>query len=128
MKIHGRIDNGLFTNQRELYRQFAKLEGKQVTVSVAKRKVARTLPQNSYLWGVVYPVIAEYTGYTSDDLHYRVEPILALRMVTDENGLRVVKKTSEMSTDEFSAYVGAVKVWAWHELNLYIPEANEEIR
>jgi hypothetical protein len=46
--------------------------------------------------------------------------------VTDENGLRVVKKTSEMSTDEFSAYVEAVKLWSWHELQLYIPEANEE--
>jgi hypothetical protein len=128
MKIHGRIDNGIFSNQRELYRQFAKLEGQHVVVSVSKRKISRTNSQNSYLWAVVYPTIADYTGYTSDDLHYRVEPILALRTITDENGLRVVKKTSSMSTSEFSAYVDAVKLWAWHELNLYVPEPNEKER
>ena len=124
--IHGRIENGMFTNMREVYRQFAQLDGKNVTVTVAKRKVARTLPQNAYLWGVVYETISDYTGYSADDLHYRVEPILALRTVTDEKGLRVVKKTSDMSTDEFSAYVEAVKLWSWHELNLFIPAPHEQ--
>ena len=122
MKIHGRITDGMFSNMRELYRQFKLLDGERVTVSVAKQKVARTNSQNAYLWGVVYVTLSEYTGYTPDDLHYRVEPILALRTHVQEDGLRVVKKTSEMSTAEFSAYVEAVKQWAWHELNLFIPE------
>ena len=125
MKIHGRIDNGMFSNMAQVYRTFAKLDGENVTLSVSKRKIRRTLPQNAYLWGPVYGTISDYTGYSPDDLHYRVEPILALRTMTDDNGLRVVKKTSEMSTDEFSNYVEAVKRFAWHELNLYIPEPNE---
>ena len=122
MKIHGKVTGGQFSNMRELYRQFKPLEGEQVTVTVGKRKAPRTLQQNSYLWAVVYGTLSDYTGYSKEDLHERVEPLLLLRTYTDENGIRFVKPTSMMSVDELGKYIDAVKLWAWHELNLFIPE------
>ena len=123
MKIHGRITDGMFSNMRELYRQFKLLEGERVTVSIAKQKVARTNAQNNYLFGVVYPAIMDWMGETDKDyVHNQIEDLTKLRIYVDDRGMRYIKKTSDMSVDELSAYIEAVKLWAWHNHNVFIPE------
>jgi hypothetical protein len=60
LKIYGKINDGMFSNMRELYRKFKLLEGERVTVSIAKQKAPRTIAQNNYLFGVVYPAIMDW--------------------------------------------------------------------
>lgn len=122
MKIHGKIINGIFSNMPQLYRVFSELDTKDVTVTVTKRQQKRTLPQNAYLWGVVYKTISDFTGYTPEELHYETDDLLQLRMYVDERGIRKVKPTSQMSIEELSLYANKVKLWAWHNLQLHIPD------
>jgi hypothetical protein len=127
MKIQGRVTEGHFTNMREVYRGLRSFEGENITVRIDKRKPPRTLPQNAYLWGVVYSTIGDFTGYSPEELHYELEDLLHLRTYTDDHGNRRVKPSSQMSIDELSEYIGKVKLWAWHTLNLYIPDPNDPV-
>ena len=122
MKIHGDVHNGVFSNQAHLDKCFRSFEGKGVTVKITKRQQPRTTPQNSYLWGVVYRELSDRTGYSPDELHYEVEQLLRLRTRADESGVRRVVPTSQMTVDELSDYIEAVKLWAWHTLQVHIPE------
>ena len=43
--------------------------GDKVVIEIEKRKLPRSLQQNSYYWGAVLPCIAEDTGNIPEDLH-----------------------------------------------------------
>ena len=122
MKIHGTITGGMFSNMRELYRQFKKLEDKTVTVSITVRKPPRTNQQNAYLWAVVYKEIGDYIGDLPEAIHDEYDEILDLRKYVDENGNRRVKSTTQMSVEEMGQYIEKLKLWSWHRHNLYIPD------
>ena len=120
MRIHGTVTNGMFSNQRFLFEVIRKFESKPITVTVTRRKIKRTLPQNSYLWGVVYKIIADYIGDTDESVHDAMGQ--EFRGYRDDNGLKKVRSTTEMSTEEFTAYVERVRQWAAGYLNLNIPD------
>lgn len=42
---------------------------KTLLVRIDRETGIRSSNQNNYLWGVVYKVIAEHTGYTENDIH-----------------------------------------------------------
>ena len=43
--------------------------GKPVNVKLSIARPERTPPQCRYLWGVVYPLLAEHGGYEREDVH-----------------------------------------------------------
>jgi hypothetical protein len=45
------------------------LPGKPLLVTVKQYRRDRTQSQNAALWGVAYPPLIEFTGYTKDELH-----------------------------------------------------------
>lgn len=80
------------------------LEGKEITVSLQKRRKVRSLDQNAYFHGVILPLLAEAAGYEVDEmkdalkLHFlSVEP-------TEKGKLPRVRGTSELDTAEFSNF------------------------
>ena len=120
MRFHGTIKNGMFSNQAIVFKAYKELEGKRVTVDVSKQKAKRTLPQNSYLWGVVYQIIADYIGDDVDAIHESMGQ--EFRRYKDDNGMWKIRSTTEMSTDEFTTYVELVRRWAAQFLSLSIPD------
>ena len=99
------------------------LEGKEVELTVYKRRKRRSKSQNQYVWGIVYEVISESTGYTTDEVHEAMK-MLFLRVHRD--GLPdTVRSTSDLTTAEFSDYVDKIKRWASEKLGCYIPDAGE---
>ncbi len=108
-------------------------------IEVSQEKSERSLAQNAYLFGVVYNLISEKTGYEPSDLHdyllgkhfgtklkrvpkskYNPEGLIELPVrttTTNEHGRRsVLGKTA------FSEYVEFVRRFAAEKLNLVIPD------
>jgi len=119
MKIYGEIRGGMFSNMPTLYKEFQRLDGRQVTLTITKRVPRRSLPQNSYLWGIVYKVIADYSGYSQEEVHDSMRSMF----LTDRSGdMPIIKSTTELSTEEFAAYVESIQRWAAEFAQLYIPD------
>lgn len=85
-------------------------------------QATRSLDQNAYYWGVVLTLIAEHTGYETDELHelfkQRFNPMTVL-------GDTIGGSTKKLGTSGFSAYVERIRRFALTELQIDIPEPNQ---
>lgn len=95
-------------------------EGKQVKVS--EMKSTRSNLQNNYLWAGVYPLIAEHTGYTTEEVHevMKYECLPRKEITVGERTISVPKSTKKLNTKEFTEYVERVAVEA-SKLGIVIP-------
>jgi hypothetical protein len=88
----------------------------------------RTLDQNSYLFGVVYKYISDYTGDSIPKVHqdYTDEHNVdySFNPRTQEFELRV-RSTTEFMVMDMSDYIDKVCADAHDRLGIRIPEANE---
>jgi len=94
------------------------------TLSISKRKLPRSIDQNSYLWGVVYKSIGDELGYEVDEIHEMMKfKFLGMRK-TEVNGTQLfsLNTTTQLSTAEFSDYTERVKRWAAQFLNINIED------
>jgi len=103
----------------------AGLEGKEIELLVRKRVKKRTTAQLRYLFGVVYEVPLKHSedfgGWSKDEIH---DAMLAEHSYDFVNGLKKIKRTSDMSTAELTEYIDAVKRFM-AERNIFIPDAGE---
>ena len=99
-------------------------DGQEIELILRKRRKKRTKNQNSYLWGIIYPIIMESSGYaTAEEVHDAMK-MEFLRVHRD--GLPdTVRSTTDLTTAEFSEYVDSIKRWASEFLGAYIPDAGE---
>lgn len=109
--------------------EVAKFEhGTILVLDLKRHKNKRSIPQNSYLWGVVYKVIAEELGYDESDIHeYCKEKFLPKRELTNKitgEIFEAKESTSKMDKEKFSKYIESILKWASIELNIYVPESN----
>ena len=98
------------------------LEGKDVDVTVKKKKKTRSNPQNAFYWGVVIKLLCETTGYNDDEMHN------ALKMLFLQDRSRKIptlRSTTTLSTMEFEDYLEKIRIWASTELSCNIPLPNE---
>jgi hypothetical protein len=121
----GKINNGKpKLDQPELFElwpgQFK--EGDKMAYRVTKVQKRRSTPQNSYLWGVVYALISQHTGYTIEEVHEAMG--FQFRKIANSPMIRI-RSTTTMSTVEFEEYTAKVRAWASSELNIYIPNPND---
>ena len=103
-------------------------DGEEIQISVRKRKRIRSSKTNRFYWGVIIRVAARELGYADpDELHeafvYKFRPLPA----DPVTGLVKRARTSEMTTDEFSAYVSEVRTWLECDLGMRFPEEGEWI-
>jgi hypothetical protein len=91
-------------------------------VEIQRAKENRTLPQNKYYWGVVVKIIAQHTGYTSEETH---QVLAAMFLSYESNGRTFVRSTTKLNTVEFSDYSERCRTWAQTEMDVYIPLPNE---
>jgi len=91
-------------------------------VTIKTYRKNRSAEQNSYLRGVVYKKISEYTSYTDDEVHQLcAEEFLSY----EKNGKKFVKSTTRLDTAEMENYLSRVRMWASTNLSLYIGLPNE---
>ncbi len=94
-----------------------------ITVSSATR--TRTNRQNAYLWAIPYKLLADYTGYSAEEIH----EICKHKFLTRVYAIRgetipATATTTKLTTIEFEGYADAIRKWG-ATLGLNIPEPNE---
>ena len=92
----------------------------------------RSNPQNKYYWSVPVSIISEHTGFTKDEVHELLKRkfLKDVRLIHTKKGiieLELTKSTTELDTKSFSDMMSDIRIWASAELNLWIPEPNEEL-
>ena len=121
----GVVKNGklTLTDERRYSAYLATLQG-EVDVVVRRPRKQRTSPQNKFLWGVVYALISEHTGFTLDEVH----DAMRLMFLRDEDkSIPTLKSTTSLSVVEMSRYWEQIRLFAAEKLDLQIPDPNEVI-
>jgi len=118
-------------NKERLVEWLRTLRGKAVEIIIRERIKLRSSNENRYYWGVVVPLIQEWTGYeTKEATHKEIGRKFwgKLVHVKDLDGkVReeiVPKSTTEMSTIEFEKKMQEVRDWA-DSNGVHIPIPNE---
>lgn len=123
--ILGRVKGGQVQVQRFFKKNLAAWEGKEVDISVIKG--AKTIQQLRYLWGVVYPIISDHTGFTKEEVSevYK-RKFLTYKKEFKRKIYKFTKGLSQLKIDEMAGFIDKVIQHATTELNLIIPEPDEE--
>lgn len=130
--IEGRLELGDRESFTNYYKQF---EGKNVVISIEKATRKRSSPQNSYLWGIVYKVISEYTGYEIEEVHEickaRFNPQLKELLNKETGELEMMGysgSTTKLDTVQFMEYVEKIqRFFAPFGVNISDPNQTEFI-
>lgn len=87
----------------------------------------RSNRQNSYLWAVVYQIIADEIGESPEAVHKLMKEMHLPRMFVTigDKEREVEKSTTILTTSEMEDYLTRVRSWAGTEVNCFIPLPNE---
>ena len=137
IKYNGKVtDKGLYIYNRAKFDEDIQLfNGKEVTVTVEKKKRNRSLSQNSYYWGVVVPMVRQGlidVGYKVglEDAHVFIRDEFSYKELVNEKTGEVLKtkqSTKNMSTTEFIVYLEQIQIWSAEFLGVVIPDPNEQL-
>ena len=99
---------------------------KKVSITIENLRSHRSVSQNRYLWGVVYPLIADTTGYTENEVHeWAKAQYLKPHVVTVAGRVReITKSTTELSVGEMVEYIENLISLA-AELGVHVPSPEE---
>ena len=136
--VNGRLESGRDTLKAAIESH----EGKRVEITVARAKNTRTNAQNKWYWGVAVEMVrlrlldlgSRYSSeQTHDKLKYWIAEhapdIMLEETIIEETGvvLSSVRSTTELTTTDFMAYKLAIQQWAAENLDINIPDPNEQI-
>jgi hypothetical protein len=105
----------------------AEFEGHDCSVNITVSSAARTRTnrQNAYLWAIPYKLLADYTGYSTEEVHEICKrKFLARHYEIAGEDIDATATTTKLTTIEFSEYAEAIRLWGAN-LGLNIPEPNE---
>jgi hypothetical protein len=128
MKHRAIIKGGkvIFDNPTAWTVDCAKLEGKQVELTIAQKRATRSANQNRYVWGIVVPMLCDAIGYPVQEAEECWSSIkIAVGHCKDTKLGKVALPTKNMSTAEFSCLVDAIRAFSSCELGIRIPSPNE---
>ena len=122
--FHGKIINGKLEhdlgNKFNIYLET--LEGKRVDVTVKEHKSQRSSNQNNYYWGVVLPILGDYFGYDTDEMHEALKIKFLSKGACD---IPTARSTTKLNTQEFEDFLERVRRWALTEYSVNVPLPNE---
>lgn len=129
----GRVKDGAAILPRAKMRaEIARLfEGKDIEITIQRRKRHRSNPQNAFYWAVVVPMVqmgikdlGEYYDATEvhDLLRMKFLEVVKIDGTTGEELYRTIRSTSSLTTVEFIEYLEKCSQWAAEWLGITIPE------
>lgn len=139
--IRGKISNNKFIphSKAVLLERLQELNEKEVELHIREARSKRSNNQNSYLHGVIIPMIRkrlEELGYTSKqgtkptnlDTKELLKSVFLKDYITDKEGSEIefTKSTASLNTQEAEEFFEEVRDWAHRELDLTIPLPNED--
>lgn len=110
-------------NPDEFKALIVSLDGKDIELTLGKKKENRTLNQNDLLWAI-NTLIANELGWEKDDLHEFFKEKFSPKKKITVKGVETIipKGTSQFTKEEFSEYIERIKRFAAIELGIVIPD------
>jgi len=136
ISVNSKVENGrLSVNRAALSRAMQDFEGKEVTITIARKKKSRSNEQNRYYWGCVIPIVRDAfrdAGHliTQEDTHLMLRAKFlteALPIGEDGEFIDHIKSTTELTTLDMTIYIDNIRYWCAEFLGITIPEPNEQI-
>lgn len=139
MKIvyHGKVSGGCLriANRKLFDKELEQHEGKEVEITIIRKRRIRSTQQNRYYWGIVLPLIIDGlkelgTRVDVEDVHsFLKSKFCTIQVVNEETGQveQVPKSTTELTTTGFMEYKAEIQQWAAEFLGISIPDPNEQI-
>ena len=137
VKIDSTVVNGVLSRNRiPLANAVKQFNGKDITITLEKKRKARSNDQNAYYWGVVVSLIRlaiiEAWGEkkTSNEIHELLKTECNYQeRINEETGevLKESKSTTNNSTEEQEIFHDLCRRWAFDWFNIEIPLPNEQI-
>jgi hypothetical protein len=137
VKIYARVTDGDLPSEAwvAFSAEIAHHTGKDICITIERKRKKRSLNQNAYYWSVVIPAIRkmleEYGNEVDDEethsfLKEHVGKLTG--SVVDSVGRRVAvtKSSASLTTAEFESYLLRVTAWAAQE-GVIIPAPNEHL-
>jgi len=124
----GKVKNNklILEDKESFYLWLGGLEDKIVDVIVRIFSDARTVKQNKYLWGVVYKVIADDTGFSDEEIHQIFKKkYLTYKKTYKGKDYLFTESTTKLDTAEMTGYIDAIKNFASMELGIFVPDAEK---
>ena len=127
-KFLGEVKNGKLRlyNAINFENTLLKMDGKKIMLSIeVKRKLRSTGKitdkgnQNGFLWGVVYKLISEESGFSLEEVNNAIKYKFLRIGGSDE--FPKIKSTKELNTIEFENLIDEIRVWALDFFNINIP-------
>lgn len=132
MKYIAKVDNGkLKIVHRALFdNELQQFEGKDVIITIEKKKKYRSSPQNRYFHAILKIVRAGLrdAGFnevqTDEDVKWILKGMFLKVKNVNSNGefIERIRHTSELSTSEFMEFIAEIQQWGAEFLNIIIPD------
>lgn len=126
-----------YFNLRTISEFFRTASNGSYMLTITKQRRGRTLNQNDWLWGCVYPILldglldAGWEFTSVEQVHEFFKKQMAQDKVVNYSTGEIVeipRSTATMDTQQFSMYVDALRAYAEEFLNVTIPEPNKNWR
>lgn len=126
-----------YFNLRTISEFFRTASNGSYMLTITKLRRGRTLNQNDWLWGCVYPILldglldAGWEFTSVEQVHEFFKKQMAQDKVVNYSTGEIVeipRSTATMDTQQFSMYVDALRAYAEEFLNVTIPEPNKNWR
>lgn len=122
VEVDGKV-NLKFRNPAYYFQQLQQMKGKKrAIITVESEGRNRSDQQNKYLWAVIYPILAEATGYTVEEIHeYAKATFLPPKIIrVAKKAIYVTPSTTQLSTSDMVEYIDKLIQLA-NELGCTVP-------
>lgn len=135
VKKDGRLAVSVYDRPRFID-SIARMAGRRVTIEVRPDGRRRSLPQNSYYWGVVVGLVSDGIAEEWGEILTRGEVHELLKQQcnwtervsqTTGESIREAQTTRNMTTTQFDEYLERCRRFAAEFLNVSIPMPNEQM-
>ena len=114
-------------SHKEIGKALSALPEAEYVIEIKKKRQIRSLSQNRYYRFILTVIAGKISGHTTDELHEAFKLKFNGKMINFPKGgsQMIGGSTAIMETDEFTAYINRVKLFALEEFGIEIPEAGE---
>jgi hypothetical protein len=139
MKFVGNVsESGVLTivNRKGFDEYIKEFQGKQVSIVVEKYIHKRSLSQNAYYHACIVPIVRQ--GFkdlghllSKEETHlFLKNRFLKVELLSEEGEVlgERIRSTTELTKGEFVDYINQIQQFGAEILNVYIPDANEQVK
>lgn len=129
-------DGGLKVSRRsDFVEVLNSFEGKDIQITIDKKKNDRSILQNNYYWAVCVPLVREGLKdagmkMSKEETHELLKyKFLQVEKVNEETGevFKFLGSSAELTTTGFMEYIADIQQWGAEYLDIQIPSPNEQI-